>query len=91
MLCALFPSVPVLALSATASIKDRQVIKDTLHMINPLEVVGSLNRPNIFYEKVFRNGLDVESYEEILLPIARNLLIQKIEYPLTIVYLSLRW
>ena len=27
MLCALFPSVPVLALSATASKKDRQVIK----------------------------------------------------------------
>ena len=91
MLCALFPSVPVLALSATASKKDRQVIKGTLHMINPLEVVGSLNRPNIFYEKVFRNGPDVESYEEILLPIARNLLVQKIQYPLTIVYLSLRW
>ena len=73
MLCALFPSVPVLALSATASIKDRQVIKDTLHMINPLEIVGSLNQPNIFYEKVFSNGPDVESYEKILLSIARNL------------------
>ena len=91
ILCALLPSVPVLALLATASKKDRQVIKDTLHMINPLEVVGTLNRPNIFYEKVFRNGPDVESYEEILLPIATNLLVQKIEYPLTIVYLSLRW
>jgi superfamily II DNA helicase RecQ len=38
MLCALFPSVPVLALSATASKKDREAIKGTLHMRNPLEV-----------------------------------------------------
>ena len=91
MLCALFPSVPVLALSATASKKDREAIKGTLHMRNPLEVVGSLNRPNIFYEKVFRNGPDIESYEQILTPIAKNLLAQKIEYPLTIVYLNLRW
>ena len=60
-------------------------------MKNPLEVVGSLNRPNIFYKKVFRNGPDIESYEEILTPIAKDLLAQKIEYPLTIVYLSLRW
>ena len=64
--------------------------QDTLHMINPLEVVGSLNRLNIFYEKVL-NHPDVELYEKILLPIARNLLVQKIEDPLTIVYLSLRW
>ncbi|XP_028412599.1 ATP-dependent DNA helicase Q-like 1 [Dendronephthya gigantea] len=41
MLCSLFPSVPVLALTATASKKDREVIKSTLHMRNPLEVVGS--------------------------------------------------
>jgi hypothetical protein len=60
-------------------------------MRNPLEVVGSLNRPDIFYEKVFRNGPDIESYEQILTPIAKNLLAQKIEYPLTIVYLNLRW
>ena len=91
MLCALFPSVPVLALTATASKKDREVIKDTLHMRNPLEVVESLNRPNIFYEKSFRSSPDIESYEEILTPIAENLLAQKTEYPLTIVYLNLRW
>lgn len=91
MLCALFPSVPVLALSATASKKDREAIKDTLHMRNPVEVVASLNRPNIFYEKVFRNSLDIESYEEILTPIAINLLAQKNDYPLTIVYSTLRW
>ena len=91
MLCALFPTAPVLALTATASKKDREVIKNTLHMRKPLEVVGNLNRPNIFYEKSFRNGTGVESYEEILTPIANSLLMQKTKYPLTIIYLSLRW
>ena len=49
-----------------ASKKDREAIKDTLHMKNPLEVIGGLNRPNMFCKKAFRNGLDIRSYEEIL-------------------------
>ena len=50
--------------------QQRQARK-TLHMRTPLKVVGSLDRPNIMYE-------------EILMPIAKNLLEQKMEYPLTI-------
>ena len=77
MLCALFPSVPFLALTATACKEDRDTIKKTLHMTNPFEVVGSPNRVNIFYEKVFRVGPDIDAYENILKPIAENLLVQK--------------
>ena len=64
MLCALFPHVPVLALTATASKKDRAIISNTLHLKNPVEVLVSPNRPNIYYKKIFRVG--PESYESIL-------------------------
>ena len=60
-------------------------------MRNPFEVVGSPNRVNIFYEKVFRVGPDIDAYENILEPIAENLLVQKVDYPLTVVYLNLKW
>ena len=60
-------------------------------MRNPFEVVGSPNRVNIFYEKVFRVCPDIDAYENILKPIAENLLVQKVDYPLTVVYLNLKW
>ena len=91
MLCALFPLVPVLALTATASKKDRDIIKKTLHLKNPVEVHASPNRPNIYYKKVFRVGSDVDSYESILQPIADGLQTETVNYPLTIVYMNLKW
>ena len=91
MLCALFPLVPVLALTATASKKDRATIMKTLHLKNPVEVHVSPNRPNIYYKKIFRVGTDVESYETILQPIADGLQTETINYPLTIVYMNLKW
>lgn len=91
MLSALFPSVPVIILTATASIKDRTIIKKTLHIKNHIEVVVSPNRPNIFYNKIFRVGPDFESYESILQPIAEDLRKETVNYPLTIVYMNLKW
>ncbi len=52
MLCALFPTVPVLALTATASKRDREIIKNTLHMKNVMDVLESPDRLNIFCKKV---------------------------------------
>ena len=91
MLCSLFPQAPVLALTATASRKDREVIKTTLNMVDVVEVVASPDRKNLFYQKVFRAGPDIEAYENILEPVAQQLLQLKHNYPLTIIYLSLRW
>ncbi len=42
-----FPSVPVLALTATATPEVRRDIADQLEMRNPLEVQGSFFRPNL--------------------------------------------
>ena len=91
MLCATFPNVPVVALTATASKKDIEVIKQSLNLKNPLEVIGNPNRPNIFYRKVFRKGIDVEFFEKLLEPIALDLKGKKVNYPTTIMYLPLRW
>ena len=48
MLCANFPSVPVLALTATASKGDVAQTKESLNLKNPLEVIATPNRLNVF-------------------------------------------
>ena len=73
MLCSTFPSVPVIALTATASKVDVIAIKESLNLKSPLKIIGSPNRPNIFYEKVFRKGEHIDFYGELLQPIARGL------------------
>lgn len=62
MLCATFPNVPVVALTATASKKDVKAIKESLNLKNPLEVIGNPNRANIFYKKVVQKGDDVDFF-----------------------------
>ena len=51
MLCATFPGVPFVALTATAGKEDILAIKASLNLKNPLEIVGNPNRPNIMYKK----------------------------------------
>ena len=53
MICAAFPSAPVLALTTTASYKDVSIIKESLNLKKPLEVIASPNRTNLFYKKDF--------------------------------------
>ena len=91
MLCATFPTVPVVALTATASKRDLKAIKESLNLKNPVEVIGNPNRPNIFYKKLFRKGEDVDFFEEILKPIALGLKEKTVGYPITIFYLPSRW
>ena len=90
MLCAIFPNVPVVALTATASKTDISSIKESLNLRNPLEVIGNPNRPNIHYRKVFRKGDDIDFFEELLQPIACDLKAKTVDYPITIMYLPLR-
>ena len=90
MLCATFPQVPV-ALTATASKADVKEIKDSLNMKNPMEVIGDPNRANIFYEKVFHKGDDIDFFQELPRPMASELKEIKLNYPLTILYLPLKW
>lgn len=84
MLCETFPNVPVVALTATGSKKDIKVIKQSLNLNNPLEVIGNPNHPNIFYRKVFRKGDDMEFFEKLLEPRACDLKEKKVNYPTTV-------
>ena len=91
VLCALFSDVPVLAMTATASRTDIQCIQDSLGLKKCKHIIGNPNRKNIFYNQVFRTGRDMNSLQAILMPIARALLEQNIDYPVTIVYIPLRF
>ena len=91
MMCAAFPSAPVLALTATASYKDISIIKESLNLKKPLEVIASPNRANLFYKKVFCEGEDIDFFVKTLEPIAAKLKEKKVDYPLTIFYLPLKW
>ena len=90
MLCAIFPNVPVVALTATASKTDVSGIKESFNLRNPLEVIGNPNRPNIHNKKGFRKGEDKDFFEQLLQPIACDLEAKTVNY-LTTMYLPLRW
>ncbi len=91
VLCATFPKVPVVAMTATASKSDRETIKNLLGLKQCNEVVGNPDRINITYEKHFRVGPDVDCLINILTPMAQGLLKEQICYPLTIIYIPLKW
>ena len=79
------------ALIATANFMDRVDIEQSLHMSKPVEIIGNPDRRNIFYSKILRGSDELWFYEAILRPIADQLLEDKVNYPLTIIYLPLRW
>jgi superfamily II DNA helicase RecQ len=90
VLCALFPVIPVVAMTATASLSDMISIQESLGLKKCKVVIANPDRANIFYEKVFRSGKDSDAIESILIPIAKGLLKAKVEYPLTVIYISLK-
>lgn len=90
MLCSLFSDVPVLATTATASRADMKFIQESLGLKKCYLVVGNPDRRNIAYQKLFRRGQDVDAVQLILMPIAKGLLQQKTDYPLTIIYVPLK-
>ena len=88
-LASLFPSAPILALTATAPKRTRDLLVENLHMKSPVIVIGNLNRDNIFLHKSKRKPAKTGSigFEELLSPIGNDLKKQLINYPLTIIYL----
>ena len=89
----LFPTAPILALTATAPKELVKYLKVNLQLRNPMVLVGNLDRSNIFIckEKRRPSSFGVDSYNDILVPIAEELRIKLINYPLTIIYLPLKW
>ena len=83
-LCSIFPDSPVIAMTTT----DMNVIQDSLGLKKCKLVIANPDRTNIYYDKMFRHGDDV--IESILMPVAQGLLDAKIDYPLTVIYVSLK-
>ena len=78
-------------MTATASKSDCECIKQSLGLKTCAEVVGDPDRVNITYTKHFRAGPDVDSLVTILTPVAQGLCEKLIRYPLTIIYIPLKW
>ena len=77
-------------MTATASRADMKYIQDSLGLKNCYLVVGNPDRRNITYQKLFRHDQDVDAVQSILMPIAKGLLQQKTNYPLTMIYVPLK-
>ena len=91
VVCASFPDIPVLAMTATASVSDIGKIKQSVGLKRCKLVTSNPDRSNIFYRKVFRSGKDIDAVQSILKPIADQLFTSKQNFPLTVIYLPLRW
>ena len=77
-------------MTATANLQDQEHIKDSLGLKSFKSVVGNPDRKNIYYEKYFRHGQEIDAVEGILYPIAKGLLKDKTDYPLTVIYIPLK-
>ena len=77
-------------MTATASCTDMKHIQESMGLKKCKVVVGNPDRTNIFYEKIFRHEGDSDSIKSILMPVAKGLLHAKIDYPLTVIYISLK-
>lgn len=91
---AFFPRVPMLALTATAPPSLIQRIAESLSMNSDVKIINkNPNRENVFLDKKTRlpNQYGSASYEEILKPIAEELLQRREKYPMTIIYMKLKY
>ena len=89
----LFPKAPLLILTATAPKHVREALTKSLLLSNPRVVIANLDRSNIFMHKDKRMPASAgeDSFKEILVPIANDLNNRLREYPLTLIYLPLKW
>lgn len=91
---AFFPNVPFIALTATAPPYMLKRLKQSLSLTSDCKVVSvNPNRANIYLDKKLRlsNHHAYESYDQILVPMANKLAVQRENYPMTIVYLKLKY
>ena len=89
----LFPEAPFLVLTATAPKHLQQELTNSLLLNNPRVIVANLDRPNIFVHKHKRLAASSgeESFRSILLPMVNELKKKLKQYPLTLIYLPLKW
>lgn len=91
---AFFPSSPTLTLTATAPPQLILKLKESLCLKQDCKIIRrNPNRDNIFFDRQKRlsNNYGYESYSCILAPIAEDLLTERNHYPMTIIYMKLKY
>ena len=89
----MFPSAKIVAMTATATREYQRAITENLNMKNPSPVIANPDRANICYEVIQRPSYvkqgNVDQFEELLCPIAEEIITTTVRIPLTIIYSSL--
>ena len=85
-LSSIFPSIPHVALTATATTSTKELIIDSLQLDNAFLVEANPDRSNIFYENKLRPSSGEDKLDAVLASLADELMEKKNEMPLTIVY-----
>ena len=83
-----FSQIPAIVLTATAPPAAQQELIKSLKLKQPKVIAVNPDRPNIKYRKVSRPpSTDTEDHlDEILKPLADQLMTDKLDFPLTIMY-----
>ena len=82
----IFPKVPWLGLTATATKKVRAEIIESLGMFNPVEIFANPDRPNIYFSSSARPDRGDDKLNEILRPLVDGLKRERLQFPLTVVF-----
>ena len=86
MLASLFPSLPFLALTATANQQTKKEIVESLGLVEPVFIEINPDRANIFFSSRRRPDRGEDKIHPILTPLIQELQDQRQNSPLTLVY-----
>lgn len=90
MLASIFPNIPFLALTATATLDMKRNIAASIGLVDHVNIESSPDRPNIFYCAVKRPDRGDDKLKPILTPLIQELIEKRLDFPLTIVYGNLQ-
>ena len=82
----MFSSVPILALTASATLQKNEEIAQSLGLIDPLSFEINPDHPNIFFAARSRPNQGDTKLEPILGPLADELIEKRSNFPLTLIY-----
>ena len=90
MLTSIFLKIPLLAMTVTATLKTKKDIATSLGLIYPVQIEESPDHPNIFFSALPRPDRGDDKLEPILSPLIQELKATHLDFPLTIVYNTLK-
>ena len=88
MVTSIFPKIPFLAMTTTATVKTKKDMSTNLGLIDPVQIEESPHRPNVFFSALPRP--DRGDDKLILSAPIKELKAKRLDFPLTIVYGTLK-